>query len=166
MCLAAFSFGQPRIAPMVFALAAAVEGSHAVLLETGLENQLTVVLSHERGRSALPDYTPAHDPRSGLHRHGMASSIFCVLSATASGEADHVACFLPGSLAEEDDDDLRCRWVAGSDRFFCGTGASLIDFCVGHSGLRAGAGSACGAHGLPVAPSSAPPGRGGIGLQI
>ena len=85
--------------PQALALGAWLEGSHTMRIARNGE-QVTVILSHERGVPGWPDFTPLHQAGSTLHRHGAAARMLCVFVSRQSRQADHVASFAAGSVCE------------------------------------------------------------------
>lgn len=108
-CLAAFCLGPARILPLFFALAAGIEGSHTVRLEAGGDGETKVVLCHEAAGAAQANHTPAHQTPAGLHHHGPASQVLCLLAGSANGEQDHVACFNSGVVVQDGSKGLRVQ---------------------------------------------------------
>ena len=79
------------IFPVFLALAAFVEGSHAVSLSCR-PDQISLILHHEQ----------IVEGGSGKHQHGAASQVVCLLGdATRPSSADHVASFTCGSTCEK-----------------------------------------------------------------
>ena len=99
VCAAAYVAGGMEMVPQTLALGAWLEGSHTVRMTRNGE-QVTIVLSHERGLPNRPDFTPLHQAGSTVHRHGAAARMLCVFVAQRSPQADHVACFTTGSICE------------------------------------------------------------------
>ena len=99
VCAGAYLAGGMEVVPQALALGAWLEGSHTVRMTRSGE-QVTIVLSHERGLAGRPDFTPRHRPGSTQHRHGAAARVLCVFVAQQSPQADHVACFASASICE------------------------------------------------------------------
>jgi hypothetical protein len=79
--------------PVCLGLAAAVEGTHAVSLNS-TSDRLAVVLHHETATGGM-----AYE-----HRHGSTSRLVCLLEASHSPQGDHIASF---------DSNLTCETTRG-----------------------------------------------------
>jgi hypothetical protein len=101
MCVVAFCFGPAKLLPLVVALAAGAEGSHAVHLEESLDGETKVVLSHGRSQCPHARFPSNHNDRKAGHHHGVASDVVCLLGGSQNGQADHVARFASGAIAED-----------------------------------------------------------------
>jgi hypothetical protein len=99
-CLIAFCFGPAKLLPLAFALAAGIEGSHAVSVESGTAGDTKVVLSHQ-GQPRRKIFTSVREPLHPAHHHGLASQVLCLFSDSQNSQADHVALFVTGSALED-----------------------------------------------------------------
>lgn len=101
-CLLVFMLGPTPLLPMLFAWAASMEGSHAVLIESAMAGGTQVVLRHTQGeafRNSASGFT---------HRHGPVSTILCLVARSPGVTGDHIATFTGLSAAE---DNPKAPWV-------------------------------------------------------
>jgi len=99
ICLLPLLAVHTQVLPALVALGATIEGSHTTYL--GIDsNGFRIVLSHERGNVARPDYLPGHRAGNAAHRHGIASSLVC-LTGGFGGQLDHSATFSSGTVTEQ-----------------------------------------------------------------
>lgn len=99
VCAAAYLLGETETLPQLLALGAWLEGSHRVqVAQAG--DQVTVVLSHQRGSPRRPDYTARQQAGNPQHWHGPAARLFCCLAEPAGSKADHIASFASGAICE------------------------------------------------------------------
>ena len=89
LCLFTYLLGGTKILPGLVALAAAIEGSHT-LLASSSDAGCALVLHHESGSGGGP----------AVHRHGMASRVFCLLATPEESDPDHVLQMAAGAVSE------------------------------------------------------------------
>jgi hypothetical protein len=105
-CLLPLLIGQTEVLPGLFAVAAAVEGSHTTYAGATPQG-FRLVLSHERGQVGRVDFLAGHQPVNRLHRHGLAAKVICTLAGSTQKLADHEACFSSGGAAQQSKRELR-----------------------------------------------------------
>ncbi len=99
VCMGACLLGQTETLPQVLALGAWVEHSHTVQVAQA-NDQVTVVLSHQRGSPLRLDVTPRHQAGNPRHWHGPAARLFCCFASSPASRADHTASFASGKICE------------------------------------------------------------------
>ena len=99
VCAVTYLGGGMELLPQMLAVGASIEASHAVHFNR-TNDRIQIVLCH---RCEHPDVSkPAWScpSKTGPHRHGAASRVFCLFVDPTQPRPDHVASFAASSLCE------------------------------------------------------------------
>lgn len=88
LCLFTYLLGGTKILPGLVVMAAAIEGSHT-LLASSSDAGCALVLHHEQRAGG-----------EAVHRHGVASRVFCLLATPEDSDPDHVLQMAAGAVSE------------------------------------------------------------------